>query len=177
MSRPSLGPTRPTTLSLRLKREGSEVNTSPTSNAKIKNRWSYNLPLLSLLHITSWHAEEQLCFWGLTNRNRGRCFRNAGSVGCDRRLARPVSTNTNKNSYFCPSSSFVPSPYGQCFDHWCHCYHAAVSTSLQSSALECLCHLHRLERPCLFASTLSRRFQHVYRIPAYCHLLEVTPSL
>jgi len=101
MSRPSLGPTQPTTLSLGLKRAESEVNTSPTSSTKIKNRWSYNLPPLSLLHITPWHAEEELCFWGLINRNRGRYFRNAGSVDCDYRLVRRVSenTSTNKNSY------------------------------------------------------------------------------
>jgi len=42
-----------------------------------------------------------------------------------------------KRVTLCPISSFVPSPYGQCFDHCCHCFHVAVLASLQPSALEC----------------------------------------
>jgi len=40
-----------------------------------------------------------------------------------------------------------------------------------------LCYLCRLERPCLLASTITRSFKHVYRIPAKCHLLQVTQTL
>jgi hypothetical protein len=124
MSRPSMGPTQPMTLSLWLKRARSEVNTSPTSKAKIKNRWSYNLPPLSLLHI-----EEKLCFWGLiaTVESISGTRLIWAVIAAWRDVYQQILTKTVT---LCPSSSFVPSPYGQCFDHWCHCFHVALSMSL-----------------------------------------------
>lgn len=177
MSRPSMGPTQPTTLSLWLKRARSEVNTSPTSNAKIKNRWSYNLPPLSLLHITSWYAEEKLCFWGLiaTVECISETWLIWAVIAAWRDVYQQILTKTVT---LCPSSSFVPSPYRQCFDHWCHYFHVALSTSLQFISTGVFNYVNyaawndHVSSPVLFLDF----FQHVYRIQVNCHLLQVTPS-